>query len=126
MLRMRGACVRLWKIELQTFADATNLVLHVHHLSAGHVEMEQDRTPHVMPYHAVLAWPAADGSCHGRRVDRATTTQAGLTVACALDTRTYEKGIKVSDAEMDALNINGDDFHPAWNYAIMPRLQLIV
>ena len=39
-----------------------------------------------------------------------------------LDTRTYEKGIKISDAEMEMLNIEGDDFHPEWNYTIKPRL----
>ena len=42
---------------------------------------------------------------------------------CALDTRTYEKGIKISDAEMGTLNIEGDDFHPEWNYTIKPRLK---
>ena len=31
----------------------------------------------------------------------ATTTKTGLKVECVLDTRTYEKGLKVSDAEMD-------------------------
>jgi hypothetical protein len=51
----------------------------------------------------------------------ATTTIAGLKVQCALDTRIYEKGIKVSDAEMEALSIIGDDFHPEWNYTINPR-----
>jgi Rhodopirellula transposase DDE domain len=51
----------------------------------------------------------------------ATTTKSGLKVECALDTRTYEKGIKVSDAEMAALTITGDDFHPEWNYTINPR-----
>ena len=35
--------------------------------------------------------------------------------------RNYEKGIKVSDAEMQAVNITGDDFHPEWNYTIKPR-----
>jgi hypothetical protein len=35
-----------------------------------------------------------------------------------LDERTYEKGIKVSDAEMDALDIRGDTFHPEWNYTV--------
>jgi len=44
-----------------------------------------------------------------------------LRVESALDTRTYEKGIKVSDAEMQALNITGDAFHPEWNYTISPR-----
>ena len=40
----------------------------------------------------------------------ATTTETGLTVECALDTSTYEKGIKVSDAEMATLDISGDAF----------------
>ncbi|HEY1244049.1 MAG TPA: hypothetical protein VGF29_04375, partial [Hyphomicrobiaceae bacterium] len=35
--------------------------------------------------------------------------------------RTYEKGIKVSDADMAALDITGDTFHPEWNYTIKPR-----
>jgi hypothetical protein len=35
--------------------------------------------------------------------------------------RSYEKGIKVSDAEMAALDIVGDVFHPEWNYTIKPR-----
>jgi hypothetical protein len=37
------------------------------------------------------------------------------------DERTYEKGIKVSDTDMDAINICGDEFHPEWNYVIKPR-----
>ena len=51
----------------------------------------------------------------------ATTTKTGLKVECALDPRTYEKGVKVSDAEMASLALTGDDFHPEWNYAISPR-----
>ena len=51
----------------------------------------------------------------------ATTTKNGLQVHCELDPRAYPKGIKVSDAEMDALNIKGDTFHPEWNYTITPR-----
>jgi hypothetical protein len=34
---------------------------------------------------------------------------------------TYQKGIKVSDAEMATLNVKGDAFHPEWNYATSPR-----
>ena len=51
----------------------------------------------------------------------ATTTKAGLKIESALDTRPYEKGIKVSDAQMKALDIQGDPFHPEWNYTIRPR-----
>lgn len=52
----------------------------------------------------------------------ATTTKTGLKVESALDTRVYEKGIKVSDAEMKRLEIRGDAFHPEWNYAVIPRM----
>jgi len=51
----------------------------------------------------------------------ATTTTTGLTVECELDTNTYQKGIKVTAAEMAALNIKRDAFHPEWNYTIAPR-----
>ena len=51
----------------------------------------------------------------------ATTTKTGLTVESVLDTRSYQKGIKVSKAEMKRLNITGDQFHPEWNYTIKPR-----
>ncbi|WP_442880207.1 ISAzo13-like element transposase-related protein, partial [Aurantimonas sp. A2-1-M11] len=51
----------------------------------------------------------------------ATTTRTGLKVECALDTRIYEKGLRVSDAEIASLDITGDAFHPEWNYTIRPR-----
>jgi len=51
----------------------------------------------------------------------AGTTKTGLKVESALDTRSYQKGIKVSYAEMKCLGITGDQFHPEWNYTIRPR-----
>ena len=50
--------------------------------------------------------------------------KTGLRVESALDTRSYEKGIKVTDAQMEALDIKGDAFHPEWNYTIRPRTKL--
>ena len=50
-----------------------------------------------------------------------TTTNTGLTVACRLDESDYAKGIKVTDAEMAALNIQPAAFHGEWNYTIAPR-----
>jgi len=52
----------------------------------------------------------------------ATRTKTGLKVECVLDTRVYEKGIKVSKAAMKALDIRGDEFHPEWNYSVVPRM----
>ena len=51
----------------------------------------------------------------------ATKTQAGLTVECELDPNTYEIGIKVSDAELKAINITYHEFHGDWNYTVSPR-----
>jgi hypothetical protein len=51
----------------------------------------------------------------------ATMTTTGLRVLCGLGTRFYPKGMKVTGAEMDTLDIKGDTFHPGWNYTISPR-----
>ena len=48
--------------------------------------------------------------------------RTGLRVESALDMRFYEKGVKVSDAEIASLDITGDMFHPEWNYTIKPRM----
>ena len=50
----------------------------------------------------------------------ATTTETGLKVHCELDENCYPKGIVVSDAEMEAINIQRADFHGEWNYTISP------
>jgi hypothetical protein len=50
-----------------------------------------------------------------------TTTDTGLKVACEIDGNLYPKGIQVSDKEMAELNIEGDEFHPEWNYTISPE-----
>ena len=116
-----GARVRLWKTELQKLADETRLVLHVHHYPPG--TSKWNKIEHRMFCHITQNWrgrPLTDRLAVVELIG-ATTTKAGLKVECALDTRTYEKGIKVSDAEMELLNIEGDDFHPEWNYTIKPR-----
>ena len=51
-----------------------------------------------------------------------TTTTTGLTVRCELDTKLYEKGIKVSVEEFNSLNIHRNAFHPERNYTISPRV----
>jgi hypothetical protein len=116
-----GARVRLWKVQLQKFADETGLVLHVHHYPPG--TSKWNKIEHRMFCHITQNWrgrPLTDRLAIVELIG-ATTTKGGLTVECALDTRTYEKGIKVSEAEMERLDITGDDFHPEWNYTIKPR-----
>jgi Rhodopirellula transposase DDE domain len=52
----------------------------------------------------------------------ATTTKTGLKVRCELDQNTDPAGIKVSDAEIEAVSLTRHDFHGEWNYTISPKL----
>jgi Rhodopirellula transposase DDE domain len=116
-----GARVRLWKVELQKLADETRLTLHVHHYPPG--TSKWNRIEHRLFCHITQNWrgrPLTDRLAVVELIG-ATTTKAGLKVDCVLDERIYEKGIKISDAQMQALDITGDTFHPEWNYTIKPR-----
>jgi hypothetical protein len=55
----------------------------------------------------------------------ATRTNKGLTVQCELDDNEYDKGRKVTDAQMAALNLKRDRFHGEWNYTLYPSWQTI-
>ena len=113
--------MRLWKIELQKLADDTDLTLHVHHDPPG--TSKWNKIEHRLFCHITQNWRAKPLTSRMAIVELigATTTETGLKVECALDERTYEKGKKISKAEMAALDIRGDTFHPEWNYAIKPR-----
>jgi Rhodopirellula transposase DDE domain len=116
-----GARVRLWKVELQKLADETGLAIKVRHYPPG--TSKWNKIEHRMFCHITQNWrsrPLTDRAAVVELI-AATTTKTGLKIESALDTRTYEKGIKVSKAEMNRLNIRGDTFHPEWNYTITPR-----
>ena len=51
----------------------------------------------------------------------ATTTRTGLEVFARLDERAYPKGLRISDTELAAVQLEGNTFHPEWNYTIKPR-----
>nr|NGX54213.1 hypothetical protein [Chlamydiota bacterium] len=50
-----------------------------------------------------------------------TRTEQGLEVQAVLDSNEYKKGRKVTDEEMAMINIQGDSFHPKWNYTKRPH-----
>ncbi len=116
-----GTRVRLWKMELQKLADTTGLTLMVCHYPPG--TSKWNKIEHRLFCHITQNWRGRPLTSRLAIVEliAATKTKTGLTVRCELDTNSYAKGIKVSDAEMAALNIKGDAFHPEWNYTISPR-----
>jgi hypothetical protein len=53
-----------------------------------------------------------------------TTTSTGLKVYARLDTDTYPTKIKITDEQIKAVQITGDEFHPEWNYRTIPSVIL--
>jgi hypothetical protein len=115
-----GSRVRLFKIELQKLADETSLILQICHYPPG--TSKWNKIEHRLFCHITQNWRGKPLTSRTAVVEliAATTTKTGLTVRCELDTRSYPKGLKVSDAEMAGLNIKGATFHPEWNYTISP------
>ena len=113
--------MRLWRVKLQELADETGLTIHVRHYPPG--ASKWNRIEHRLFCSITQNWRARPLVSRMAVVEliAATTTKTGLRVESALDGRTYEKGIKVSNAEMKALDICGDKFHPQRNYTINPR-----
>ena len=50
-----------------------------------------------------------------------TRTVAGLRIKAVMDHNDYPIGIKVTDAEMRALNIVAGKTLPQWNYTVRPH-----
>ena len=116
-----GARVRLWKLELQRLADELGLAITVCHLPPG--TSKWNKIEHRLFSFITQNWRGKPLVSHQVIVQliAATTTKAGLTVRCELDTNSYPAGIKVADAELASVNLQRHDFHGEWNYTIAPR-----
>ena len=94
-----GSRVRLWKVELQKLADELGIAITVCHLPPGKIE-------HRLFSFITGNWRGKPLVSHQVIVQliAATTTDTGLTVRCELDQNTYPAGVKVSKAEVKAVN----------------------
>jgi hypothetical protein len=113
---------RLWKVSLQHFANETGLTVHVCHYPPG--TSKWNAIEHQLFSFISINWRGKPLICYEFMLElmRHTTTKAGLRVHAILDPQPYPTGIKISDKEMMQLNIEGDEFHPDWNYTIRPQL----
>jgi hypothetical protein len=116
-----GVRVRLWKRELQRLANELGIAIEVHHLPPG--TSKWNKIEHRLFAFISMNWRGTPLVSYRVIIDliSATTTETGLSVRCELDPTEYPKGIAVSDAEMEALNLVRDSFHGEWNYTIRPQ-----
>jgi Rhodopirellula transposase DDE domain len=119
-----GSRLRLWKLELQKFADETNLSISVCHFPPG--TSKWNKVEHRLFSFISSNWrgePLRDYETIVHLIAR-TTTAKGLQVTCRLDRRKYPTGRKVTDEEIKRVNLKKNRFHGEWNYTIRPLTPL--
>jgi hypothetical protein len=118
-----GYRVRLWKVELQKLTDELKLPITVCHLPPG--TSKWNKIEHRLFSFITINWRGKPLRSYRTIVQliAATTTDTGLTIRAELDENKYPKGVKVSDAQMAAINLSRHSFHGDWNYTILPNRQ---
>jgi Rhodopirellula transposase DDE domain len=116
-----GYRVRLWKVELQQFADDSGLTVTVCHLPPG--TSKWNKIEHRLFSHISLNWRGRPLVSHEVIVDLigATTTDTGLRVQAEFDPGEYPTKVKVSDDELATVQLTPHAFHGEWNYTVTPR-----
>ncbi len=116
-----GHRLRLWKWELQKFANRAGISITVCHFPPG--TSKWNKIEHRLFSHIAMNWRgkplislAAIVSLIG-----ATRSTTGLRVRSEIDSGAYPSGVVVTDKQMDRLNLKRHRFHGDWNYTFRPR-----
>jgi transposase len=115
-----GNRVRLWKYQLQQFADRTGLELYVSHFPRG--TSKWNKVEHRLFCYISKNWagrPLIDVETVVNLISN-TTTKAGLSVICERDDNFYPLAQKVSDNDFELINIRKISPFDNWNYIIFP------
>jgi len=116
-----GPRLRLWKWELQQFANRTGLPITVCHFPPG--TSKWNKIEHRLFSHIATNWrgkPLVSLAVIVSLIG-STTTAAGLRVRSEIDHGSYPQGTVVTDEQMAQVNLKPHGFHGDWNYTIRPR-----
>jgi hypothetical protein len=109
---------RLWRVQLQRFADTTGLDVNVCHFPPG--TSKWNKIEHRLFSHITQNWRGRPLVSREAAVEliRGTTTRAGLRVRAKLDRRRYEVGKDVASDALRAVRLERKKFRGDWNYAV--------
>ena len=112
---------RLWLWELQQFSDKTGLILELCHYPPG--TSKWNKIEHRLFCHITHNWQGVPLETLEIVVNLigSTKTKQGLEVHAWLDGQQYEKGRKISNAQLAEIHIKRNKFHGDRNYEIHPR-----
>lgn len=113
---------RLWKTELQKLATETGLEISVSHFPPG--TSKWNKIEHRLFSYISKNWRAKPLISIEVIVNLIanTTTEKGLKVKAKVDKKQYNKGVKISDEELEDIRIDRNNFRGEWNYIISPKL----
>ena len=113
-----GPRVRLWKWELQRFANRTGLSVTVCHFPPG--TSKWNKIEHRLFSHIAMNWRGRPLESLATIVSLigSTKTDSGLRVRSEIDHRGYAKGVVVTDEQMANIRLEPHAFHGDWNYTI--------
>jgi transposase len=111
---------RLWKSELQQFANDTGMKIHVSHLPAG--TSKWNKIEHRLFSYISINWRGKPLTSLAVIIGliNGTKTKSGLSVKAQIDGNLYQTGIKIDDEAFAKINIARHCFHGEWNYIISP------
>ena len=119
---------KMWKYQLQQFADRTGLEIEVSHFPPG--TSKWNKVEHRLFCYISKNWQGKPLIDVQTAVDLigSTRTTTGLEVICVRDDTEYQLAKKVSDEEFDAIAIHKIPPFKNWNYKILPSqlVQLII
>ncbi len=115
-----GSRCRLFKVELQNLANELGIPITVSHFPPG--TSKWNKVEHRLFSQISKNWRGRPLETLEMIVEliASTKTSTGLKVQCAVDRNIYPRGIKVSDKELQGVNIVRNDFCGHWNYTISP------
>jgi len=117
-----GNRVRLWKYQLQQFANRTGLEIYVSHFPRG--TSKWNKVEHRLFCYISKNWagrPLIDIETVVNLISN-TTTETGLSVICERDDNIYPLKQKVTDEDFESINIRKILPFGDWNYIISPIL----
>ena len=116
-----GNRVRMWKYQLQQFADRTHLEVTVSHFPRG--ASKWNKVEHRLFCYITKNWQGQPLVDVQTAIDLigSTRTTTGLKVICVRDDTDYELAKKVSDENFAAISLVTIAPFESWNYRILPR-----
>jgi hypothetical protein len=117
-----GYRLRLWKVELQRWANEMGMDVTVCHYPPG--TSKWNKIEHRLFSHISMNWRGRPLVTYQVIVNLigATTTETGLRVQADLDTGVYPTKVKVTDEQLATVDLHPHHFHGEWNYTIKHQM----